>query len=824
MLVIDLEMRINRDEYSAIINENKFKHHTLFEYIIKVSLIFIALIWGSILLVKSIYLLPCTSNSSTTSPIYTNNGSLKITLDSIRNQTFQPKFQSLQWIDNESSNIEDKGLYVTYSNDSYTVKSVFDKGFSKQLLKGKYFIYKGMNLTIDSCVASPDLSKILIKSKTVKHWRHSSFGSYYIFDIKTKEFYHIHDNISLAHWSPNSNDIAYVLDNDVYLYSCKLGKTSKRVTYDGDEQVFNGKPDWVYEEEIFGGDTALWWSPNGEYITFLKINETEVSEFPISYYVQDEDIIYPEIRKLKYPKSGTPNPIIKLHIYDMNNDEVSPVNIHDNQILMTEVVWIGNSTILAKITDRSSDVLSVAIINAKDHGSYKILRTNSSESGWWEITHNICYIPANPSKKREYDGYLDIVPINGYNHLVYFYSHDESEPIILTSGEWEVIDGSSIFDSETNRVYFTASKKSSMERHVYYVNLQRPLEVFEITDTSTDGVYSTSFSTGTRFLLLNYLGPGIPYQKIIDLYSRNIDKQIHGNIIGQTLYYLEENKELEMTLKKYSVPRITYQELFLGKDENNQDIMANSFEVLPNDFDPSLQNHYPVFFYTYGGPNSQQVLKTFSLGFNQVIASQLNALVVVVDGRGTGFKGKNFRSIVRDNLGDYEAQDQISAAKLYLQKSYVNSEKISLFGWSYGGYLTLKTLEKDAGEHFKYGISVAPVTDWRLYDSVYTERYMHTPQENPEGYKRSKVHNMTALGCVPRFLLMHGTGDDNVHFQHSLKLLDMLNLKGIENYDIHIFPDSDHSIKFHNANTVIYDKLLSWTRYAFSGEFVKRDI
>lgn len=149
-----------------------------------------------------------------------------------------------------------------------------------------------------------------------------------------------------------------------------------------------------------------------------------------------------------------------------------------------------------------------------------------------------------------------------------------------------------------------------------------------------------------------------------------------------------------------------------------------------------------------------------------------------------------------------------------LKASFINKDKVSLFGWSYGGYLTLKTLEKDAGENFKYGISVAPVTDWLLYDSVYTERYMHTPQQNPQGYSKSKVHNATALSNVPRFLLMHGTGDDNVHFQNSLRFLDLLDINGVENYDVHIFPDSDHSIRYHNANTIVYDKILKWARQA----------
>lgn len=412
------------------------------------------------------------------------------------------------------------------------------------------------------------------------------------------------------------------------------------------------------------------------------------------------------------------------------------------------------------------------------------------------------------------------MPIDGYNHLVYYSPANSTTPKILTRGEWEVTDGAAAFDYETNTVYFIATKKSSTERHLYGVDLNKPDKLFEVTDTSENAVYDATFSAGSRFALVSYRGPGIPYQKIVDLKSRKHDKEVSGNVAGKTLYYLEENLHLKEVLKDYAAPKREFRELNLGPDDNGADVIVNYYEILPNDFDETKKDYYPVFFYAYGGPNSQQVLQAFSIGFNEVIASQLDAIVVVVDGRGTGFKGKDFRSLVRDNLGDYEAQDQISAAAIYGNKTYVDATKISIFGWSYGGYLTLKTLEKDAGKHFKYGLSVAPVTDWSLYDSVYTERYMHTPQENSQGYEVSRVHNVTAIGQAKRFLLMHGTGDDNVHFQNSLRFLDLLDLHAVENYDVHVFPDSDHSIRFHNANKIVYDKLLSWTRLAYTGQFL----
>ncbi|SCV99504.1 LAFE_0A04610g1_1 [Lachancea fermentati] len=815
-------MRLHSDGYEEI-DEGGNKRKSLLVTLTKVGVLLVLLIWGTVIVLKTVNGIvhqPLNRPKNRGNSRTTKDGHLKVSFANVRNNTFTPKIQPLQWISGPNSTTDDNGLFVTHINDSYVVKSVFDPHYSKTLFKGHSFLYGQQNLTVDTMIASPDLQKVIIRTNTTKNWRHSTFGSYFVFSTEKSEYQMIGENISVVEWSPNSIDIAYVLDNDLYLYSVEKQKTTKRITDDGSAQVFNGKPDWVYEEEVLEGDSAMWWSPEGDYLSFFKTNETEVYEFPIPYFVQHSDDVYPEVRMIKYPKSGSPNPVVHLNIYDLEKERTMNVNIDDDSVLITDVLWVGAERLLARVTDRTSDILSMVLVDAKKDAFYEVPRVEFSDDGWWEITHDTLYVPKDKSRDRHDDGYLDVVPINGYNHLVYFSSCDLSNPVILTDGDWEVVDGPAAFDYESNDVYFLATKKSSMERHLYSVNIHKPLVIKEITDTSKDGYFDVTFSSGSRFTLLTYRGPDVPFQKIIDLRSSKTDETIHGNVVGKTLYYLETNEELKGHLESYAIPRITYQELNLGTDEKGNQILVNSYEILPNDFNPRLEKHYPVFFFGYGGPGSQQVAKTFSVGFNQVVASQLNAIVVVVDGRGTGFKGREFRSLVRDNLGDYEAQDQISAAALYAKKSFVDEEKISLFGWSYGGYLTLKTLEKDAGKHFKYGMSVAPVTDWRLYDSVYTERYMHTPQQNPEGYASAKVHNATALGEAKRFLLVHGTGDDNVHFQNSLKFLDMLDIEGIENYDVHVFPDSDHSIRYHNANTIVFDKLLNWAKQAFEGHFI----
>ncbi|SCU88040.1 LADA_0E07800g1_1 [Lachancea dasiensis] len=780
-------------------------------------------VWGSVVFMKT---LNATVNSEhSLSPkrwpwgFKVNKPELnRVSFENVRNATFVPQLHNVQWIGGSHSH-DDMGLFLKEEGEAYVVKSVADEKYSRALLSAKTFVYDGYNYSIDYLQASPDLKQVLVRSNTTKNWRHSTFGSYFLINPTSDSVHLLGHEIAKVQWSPNSKDLAFVHANDLYIYSSQSYTISKRITDDGSAQVFNGKPDWVYEEEVFEGDSAMWWSPQGDYLAFLKINETEVFEFPIPYFSQHEDDVYPEVRSIKYPKSGSPNPIANLMIYTLDTQDLSGVKTGHNMTLITEVVWVGDAQILCKASDRSSDVLSVILADAKSPGLSQVPRVESSEDGWWEITYHTSYVGQDSAKGREEDGYVDLIPVDGYNHLAYYSPANTTEPVILTNGTWEVVNGPAAIDLETNDVYFVATKKSSTERHIYKVNLKDPLNVKEISDTTIDGYFSVSFSSGARFALVSYLGPEVPYQKIIDLKPESTAAS--EGIAGKTLFYLEENKSLKNRLKGYAVPHRIFKEIHLGEDKDGNAIIANSYEILPIGFNPELKNHYPVFFYAYGGPNSQQVAKTFSVGFNEVVATQLNAIVVVVDGRGTGFKGKDFRSLVRDNLGDAEAQDQISAAKLYADKPFVDAEKISLFGWSYGGYLTLKTLEKDAGQTFKYGMSVAPVTDWRLYDSVYTERYMHTPQENKAGYAKAKVHNATALGGANRFLLMHGSGDDNVHFQNSLRFLDLLDLAGVENYDMHVFPDSDHSIRYHNANNIVYDKLLGWAGQAFEGKFLK---
>jgi len=581
--------------------------------------------------------------------------------------------------------------------------------------------------------------------------------------------------------------------------------------------LFYGIPDWVYEEEVFANRVATWWSGDGKYLAFLRTNESEVPTYPVEFFLSRPSHTlpetgqenYPEVTQIKYPKAGAPNPYVDIAFYDVESKSLFAATIEDDfppeDRLITEVMWAGSThQVLVRETNRESDILRVMLIDVKKKAG-RMVRTqdvNALDGGWLEISQTTKFIPADEKAGRPQDGYIDTVIVDGFNHLAYFTPMDSSEPRLLTKGSWEVVDAPSSVDLANNLVYFVSTREGSTQRHVYYTNLLTG-DVTALTDTSQEGYYDVSFSHGSQYALLSYTGPGVPWQMVLGTPSLGTSFQRP----------IEENQGLSELAKKYELPLLNYGTINIDGND------LNFVERRPPHFNP--KNKYPVVFYMYQGPGSQTVSKQFRVDFQSYLASNLGYIVVTVDGRGTGFLGRKIRCVVRGKLGHYEVHDQIAAAKEWAAKPYVDADKMAIWGWSFGGFTTLKTLEVDGGETFKYGMAVAPVTDWRFYDSVYTERYMRTPQHNLEGYANATVSNATRLGQNTRFLIMHGVADDNVHMQSTLVLVDRLNTANVVNYDMHLFPDSNHGIYFRNANRIVYEKLSKFLINAFNGEFLR---
>jgi len=674
-------------------------------------------------------------------------------------------------------------------------------------------------MTPDKVWPSPDLKKVLIATDTKNVWRHSFTGIYWILDVDSQTAEPLDAKnpelrVQLAQWSPDSKSISYTSANNLFLRKVESQETVQ-VTKDGGPEFFYGIPDWVYEEEVFGDNSATWWSSNGDFLAFLRTNETLVPEYPVQFFIDRPsgeepapgEESYPEVQQLKYPKSGAPNPFVDLLFFDVVKGDMFSVDIggafEPENLLITDVLW-ANGQVLIKETNRVSDIMRVVLVDvtARTGKTVRTIDVGEIDGGWFEISHDTTFIPADPGNGRPDDGYLDVIIHEDGDHIAYYSPMDAEKPIMLTSGKWEVDGGPKAIDLKQNLVYFVATKESAVQRHVYSVKLDGS-DLKPLTDTSKEGYYGVSFSDKAGYALLTYRGPGIPQQKVISTPSNSESFN----------YLIEDNRELADKAKKHELPLVD-----IGTIEVDG-VTLNYKERRPPHFNPKKQ--YPVLFQQYSGPGSQSVDKTFSVDYQAFVAAGLGYVVVTVDGRGTGFMGRKHRVIVRKHLGQWEAHDQIAAAKLWADKKYIDASRMAIWGWSYGGFQTLKTLETDAGATFRYGMAVAPVTDWRFYDSIYTERYMLTPQDNSDGYDGTAISNVTALSQNVRFLVMHGVADDNVHMQSTLTLLDKLDLARVENYDLHMFPDSNHGIYFHNANVVVYDKLTNWLVNAFNGEWLK---
>lgn len=747
----------------------------------------------------------------------TKGSGKRITLDSVLNGQWYPERQDVQWIAGPEG--QDGLLLKTgvRGKPYLVVEDIKNKDSAPSnyvLMRESTFDVRGQFVAPSKVWPSPDFMKVLVMSDEQKQWRHSFTGVYWIFDVETQTAEPLDPKnplarVQLAAWSPQSNRIVFTRDNNLYLRNLDVEEVQP-ITTDGGSELFYGRPDWVYEEEVFQGNSATWWSDDGMHVAYLRTNESKVPTYPVQYFIErpsgkdpnpgEEN--YPEVRNIKYPKAGAPNPVVSLQFFDVEKNEIFTVDIEndfeDHDRLITEVVWAGRSKqVLIRETNRESDILKLLLIDVERRTGRTVRSENIAEldGGWMEVSHYTRFVPSDPAKGRNHDGYIDTVIHEGYDHLGYFTPMDNPTPILLTQGTWEVVNAPSALDLEKNLVYFTSTERSSMERHPYVVSLDGTNRR-EVMKGAAPGYYASHFSTSGSYALITYEGPGIPWQKLISTPSA-------PSPFAKTL---EENKALERSVRQHEMPLLIYSEIEVDG------FPLNVLERRPPHFNP--KHKYPVLFYQYSGPGSQTVNKRFSVQFESYIASTLGYITVTVDPRGTGYQGRKHRCITRGNIGYYEAHDQIAVAKIYAKKPFIDASRLAIWGWSYGGFTTLKTLEMDAGRTFKYGMAVAPVTDWRFYDSIYTERYMHTPQHNPHGYDNSSISDVQALGSNVRFLLMHGVADDNVHMQNTLTLLDKLDLGGVENYDVHVFPDSDHSIYFHGANRVVYDSkyplLLLW--------------
>ncbi|CAO3681278.1 unnamed protein product [Rhizopus stolonifer] len=735
-----------------------------------------------------------------------------VEFDDLFNSSFTVKRSSLVWVENDPRD----GIY-TYrdpvSND-ILLESIED-GKSQVFVEAKDLQIGNGTLEVHSFDLSHDSEYLLFRTNVTSQWRHSYLSNIYLYRLDDKTLFPLtqlstidaQPIISYAAWSPTGHQIAYVMNNDLYVTDLK---THTRVTFDGSQTVFNGVPDWVYEEEVYATNFALWWSPDSSHLAFLKLDETKVPEYHLQLFTESETS-YPRQTDIRYPKAGSPNPIASLHVYSLFKNQTINVieqgkgfeHFKDEDRLIVDVAWAtqDHSHLLFKETNRIQDHQLTNLVSLNDHDLLASQVQNVQEykpkdKGWIDVSQSMVYLPTT---KREVQ-FLDVLDNDeGFPHLAIVTIRKSRVQVSwLTSGEWEVVSGTVKVDAIRQLVHFTSTERSPYERHLYSISLKEKSSKVCLTcpgDLEEHAYYVASFSPKAGYYILYYEGPGIPNTIV-----RKVDDVSFK-------YLLEDNVELKSLLNDYDLPKIHMKEISSGGVE------MTAMEVVPPDFDATKK--YPVLFHVYGGPGSQLVSYRFDLSWQTFVASQLGYVVVTVDGRGTGFKGRKYRVGVRGRLGELEVIDQVNAGKHWAHLDYVDEYRMAIWGWSYGGYMTTRVIEANDGV-FSTGLAVAPVTDWRYYDSVYTERYMMTPELNPEGYEHSAVNNMTGFKDH-KYLLIHGTGDDNVHFQHSAILVDKLTMADIHDYRVQFFTDSNHAIRYHNANKNVYYLLTDFLLESFGG-------
>lgn len=629
---------------------------------------------------------------------------------------------------------------------------------------------------IGSYGLSKDESKVVIGSDLEKIYRRSRKGNFYVLDLKTKDFQNLTEKgkISHASLSPTENKVAYVWENNLYLKDLNTNKETA-ITTDGEwNKIINGMCDWVYEEE-FEFTKAFDWSPDGKYIAYYRFDESQVKEFSMDYY---RGQLYPEQYQFKYPKAGEKNSDVEVYIYSLETGKSIKVDIGDIQDqYIPRIKWMADPSKLCVFRmNRLQNRLELLEADAKT-GSTVIFLTETSET-YIEIHDNLRFL-----KDRKH--FLWTSEMDGYRHI-YLYNLNGRPAKQITEGNWDVTKCHGI-DEEKGIIYYQSSEQGPQFRAEYSINIKGKNKK---KLTENDGNNDAEYSKGFKYFINTFSSANSPGE--IALYNSE----------GSRIRTLVDNKELKELMDDYS---ITPKEFF--SFSTSEGVKLNGWMIKPADFDADKK--YPVFVTIYGGPGSNTVVDEFG-DFNYFwheMLAQNGYIVVSIDNRGTGGRGRDFKNCTYQQLGKYETIDQIEAAKYLGTLGYIDATRIGIQGWSYGGYLSSLCITKGA-EYFKAAIAVAPVTNWRFYDSIYTERFMRTPQENADGYDdNSPINHVDKL--KGSYLLVHGTADDNVHFQNTTEMISAL-VAANKQFDLFVYPDKNHGIYGGNTRYHLYTKMTNF--------------
>ena len=681
----------------------------------------------------------------------------KLTLQDIyySNKLFGKTVQNIQWKPDGSA------FTFTELNPGREVEDIYQHdvstGEKSLLVKGTDLKFDGLQITMSHYQWTGDGKFLLIEGPVKSIWRHSTQAPFYLYNLLTKKISALSNgNIHLRNvkLSPDGTRVGFVRDHNIYVVDLKTGKETA-VTRDGNENILNGEFDWVYEEE-FGLADAWRWSPDGNKIAYWRLDQSRVKV----YHLIDEMGEYNKVYDLKYPKVGEQNSIVKIGVADLSSGKTTWMDIGPNDdIYIPRIFWTNSSGTLSIMRlNRLQNHLEVLMADVSSGNSHTVI--TDSNNTWVDVRDDIFFL-------KKSDRIVWTSEKSGYNHA-YLYDYNGKLINQITSGNWEVssVDG---VDENTGWVYLSGKKDSPVQENLYRVKLDGT-EFQKISQEH--GWYNANYAPDYRHFVEFYSNASTPTETTL----RNAD--------GSMVSVLEEGKI--PALKNYNM---VYPQFLKFKTTDGTEL--NAYIMKPADFNPSKK--YPVLVYGYGGPGSQMVVDRW--GGSRTLWHQFMTengyIVFCMDNRGTGGRGKAFKDLSYLDLGKWSVHDQVEGAKYLSSLPYVDASRLGFWGWSGGGYLTCMMMTKGA-PYFKAGVAVAPVTDFRLYDTIWTERYMGSPIDNNKGYDAASVFTY-ADKLKGKLMIVHGTGDDNVHYQNTMQLMQKF-IDANRQFDIMFYPNKNHRI------------------------------
>ena len=631
-------------------------------------------------------------------------------------------------------------------------------------------------IQIESYTFSTDESRVLITNGFESVYRHSGKSHTWVYELKTGKLHKISDRkIMYATMSPDASKVAYVSDNNLFYFDIKKNK-SVQITFDGKKnQVINGAVDWVYEEE-FSMSKGFEWSPDGTFIAYYRFDESKVPEFGMDIYGS----LYPQREVWKYPKAGEPNSRVDVLIHQIGKRK--PVLCEtgsQNDQYLPRIKWMSLNYLSVQRLNRlqnKMEMLRFSFFYPKGEVLYTETNDKYIEVCDWTFTNqadtamqNMAYFTSEKS---------------GYTHIYALRKDGKTEQI--TNGNWDVDQFLGV-DDKLQLAYFTTGMQRPAERQLFHVNIKHK-DINQLTNEP--GWHSISITETFAYFFDQYSTMTAAPVSVI------------RNMAGEPVRLLEDNKALNDKLQLLGLGPVEF-----GSFTSSENVQLDYWKITPPDFDPAKK--YPVLFFVYGGPGYQTVKNQWQ-GANYLwyqYMAKKGYVVISVDNRGSGGRGEAFKKVTYLNLGKYETMDYIEAAKYFGAQSFVDPARIGVFGWSYGGFMASNCISIGAG-YFKAAVAVAPVTNWRFYDNIYTERYMRTPKENAAGYDdNSPINHVDKI--KGHYLLIHGTADDNVHFQNAVEMVKAMNEKNIP-YDAEYYPNTNHGIRGGKVRLHLFSKITGY--------------